>query len=80
MDDDNDGTDGAINAVNHDLEPPLDLSELKPEIIRCPDFAPMVEFLEKGKLPEGDKKARKILLDEPNFEQLDGELVHLFSP
>jgi transposase InsO family protein len=74
-------TDGnTINAVSNNPEPPLDLSDLKNEIRRCPDFASMVEYLEDGKLPADDERARKVLLNAPNFELLDGDLIHLFSP
>jgi hypothetical protein len=49
----------AVNAVSSNPEPPLDLSNLKNEIRRCPDFAPMVEYLEDGKLPPTTKRLEK---------------------
>jgi hypothetical protein len=56
-----------INTVSDNPEPPLDLSNLKNEIRRCPDFAPMVEYLADGKLPADDEKARKVLLERAEF-------------
>lgn len=68
-----------VNAAGYNQQPSLDLKILKDEKERCPDFAPMVECLEKGKPLEDDKKVTQILSSTQNFELLDGDIVHLFT-
>jgi hypothetical protein len=62
-----------VNAVSNNPEPPHYLDDLKNEIRRSPDFAPMIEYVENGKLPADDEKARRVLLGAPDFELLDGD-------
>ena len=41
-----------------------------------PDFKPIIDYLQKGVLPEDDKVARKIVLHNDNFDVIDGLLQH----
>jgi len=65
-----------INAIT-DLTDEQDIEHLQRQ---CPDFIPMFDYIEQGKLPVDDKAARKMILESENFVIKHGVLYHTFSP
>ena len=51
-------------------------TEYREEQYQDPDFKPIIDYLQKGVLPEDDKVARKIVLHNDNFDVIDGLLQH----
>jgi len=69
-----DNTTACINAIV-DVTDGLDIQNLQRA---CPDFIPIFDYLENGKLPEEDKAARKVILEAEQFVIVDEVLYHLY--
>ena len=48
--------------------------DIKQEQRSDPDLLPMIEYLESGKLPAEEQTSRKIVIESPKFELIDGVL------
>src|SRR5271157_3273925 len=46
----------------------------------CPDFAPLLDYLQHGTLPRTDDAARKVIAQSPDFEVENGILYHIYTP
>ncbi|CAC5403823.1 unnamed protein product [Mytilus coruscus] len=44
--------------------------------VRDPYFGPFISYFEQNKLPSSQKAARKLLLETPNYDMVDGLLFH----
>jgi len=76
-----DGSDIVVDATQDtgsiDLRQQHDVAQLQRE---CPDYKPIFEYIEEGKLPQEEKAARKIIFESEQFIIDDGTLYHLFNP
>ena len=43
---------------------------------RSPELSPMIEYLENGNLPEDEKQCKKLVLEHPLYELIDGVLYN----
>jgi len=56
------------------------IEEIKDAIRDCPDFGPMLAYLDRGLLPSSDDVARKIVLNSQEYVLHQGILYHLYTP
>jgi len=56
------------------------IEEIKDAIKDCPDFGPMLAYLDRGVLPSMDDVARKIVLKSQEYVLHQGILYHLYTP
>jgi len=66
-----------MNAITDNLTDVQDIECLQRQ---CPDFIPIFDYIEQGKLPVDDKAARKLILESENFVIENAILYHVFSP
>lgn len=57
-----------------------ELGKFASVLLKCPDFAPMMRFLNTSALPESDDDVRKVVLSSTNYTILDGALYHFHTP
>ena len=69
-----------IAVAAEEIESLPTLEEIKMIIRDCPDFAQIIEYLEKGKLPEKEESARRVLVESQDYVLHDGVLYHLYTP
>ena len=55
-------------------------SLMKSEQRKCPEFAPIINYLESDILPDNDTDARKVILASEQFVMHNGLLYHMFQP
>jgi len=70
-----------MNAITDNLTDIQDIEYLQrqcPDFI--PDFIPIFDYIEQGKLLVDDNAARKLILESENFVIDHGVLYHTFSP
>jgi len=66
-----------MNAITNNL---TDLQDIECLQRQCPDFIPIFDYIEQGKLPVDDKAARKLILESENFVVENAILYPVFSP
>jgi len=66
-----------MNAITDNL---TDIQDIECLQRQCPDFIPIFDYIEQGKLPVDDKAARKLILESENFVIENAILYHVFSP
>src|SRR5208282_4272431 len=56
------------------------LDDIRDAQRHCPDFAPLLDYLQNGTLPRTDDAARKVVAQSPDFEVENGILYHIYTP
>src|SRR5208282_423382 len=56
------------------------IDDVREALRHCPDFAPLLDYLQHGKLPAMDDAARKVVTQSPDYEVENGVLYLMYAP
>ena len=56
------------------------LDDVRNALRHCPDFAPLLDYLQHGKLPRIDDAARNVVAQSPDYVVENGILYHMYTP
>ena len=72
-----DDKDDTINIITDDTLSAEDFASLQRS---CPDFSPIIRYLETGELPDDEKLAKQVILQADQYAILNNTLRHLYIP